>query len=501
MKTSYILMFVTILSKVFGLAREKALAYFFGTSIVAEIFLIAFQLPLTFTNVISGAVANGYIPVYDDISTNKSTEEADEFTANLSNILGVIAIIVSILGIVFARPLVKLMADGFEGEVLNQAVFMSRVAMVSIFATAMASIFKAYLQIKGKFITSVAHAIVMNLIIIFFMGLSKKMGISYLAVGIAVAFIFQYAIFIPGVKKSRYRHHFKIQWKDPQVRRLVKLILPILISTSAIELNFMISRSLASGLFEGGISTLNYAYKLQSFVTGIVVTSIITATYPKMARNGSLKDYRGLAASCAEALSTMALLVIPASFGLFAFSYPIVRLLFVGGEFSKQDAYITSAVLIYYSIGVIGIGFREIVSRIYYSVQDMKTPVINSILIVGINIILSFVLSKIMGIRGLALATSVSFLIGALTIMIQAKTVVPYVLDGKALKDLLKIIIASLLMAILSRAAFGVLEPKFGSNWGLLLAIGAGAVVYGIAVILLGVEEVREFLNKIFKKI
>lgn len=500
MNTSYILMMVTILSKIFGLAREKALAYFFGTSVVAEIFLIAFQLPMTFTNVISGAVANGFIPVYDDISANRSREEADEFMANLSNLLGVVAIIVSVLGIIFARPLVKLMADGFEGQVLEQAVFMSRIAMVSIFATAVASIFKAYLQIKGKFIVSVSHAIVMNIIIIFFMAISKKLGISYLAVGIAVAFIFQYAIFWPAVKRSHYHHSMSLRVHDPEVRRLLRLILPILISTSAIELNFMISRSLASGLFEGGISTLNYAYKLQSFVTGIVVTSIITATYPKMARHGSKKDYEGLAMSCGQALSTMALLVIPASLGLLVLSYPIVRLLFVGGEFSKQDAAMTSVVLMYYAVGIVGIGFREIVSRIYYSVQDTKTPVFNSVVIVGINIILSFVLSRFMGIRGLALATSLSFLIGAATLMIQAKKIVPYVMDRRSIENLIKIIISSVTMAVVARVCFQLMPKALGSNLALIVSILAAGAVYALALIVLGVDEVRDFLNKLFPK-
>ena len=148
-------MIITILSKVFGLLREKALAYFFGAGLVADIFLIAFQLPMTFTNVISGAVANGYIPMYDRIKSDDGKVKADKFTTNLANILFVISLVVTVFSIIFAKPLVKLMAEGFTGEKLELAVFVSRVAMLSIAITAVSSIYKAYLQIYGKFIVSV----------------------------------------------------------------------------------------------------------------------------------------------------------------------------------------------------------------------------------------------------------------------------------------------------------------------------------------------------------
>src|SRR5699024_9151984 len=98
---------------------------------------------------------------------------------------------------------------------------------------------------------------------------------------------------------------------------------------------------------------------------------------------------------------------------LYIFSFPIVNLLFVGGEFSVEDAKITATVLSFFAFGVIGIGVREIISRVFYSLGDNKTPVYNSLIIVGINIALALLLSKVMGIRGIAFATSISFIVGA----------------------------------------------------------------------------------------
>ena len=499
MKTSYILMIITILSKVFGLLREKALAYFFGVGMVADIFLVAFQLPMTFTNVISGAVANGYIPMYDSIREREDKNLADKFTANLSNIIFIVFALVTILSIIFARPLVKLMAEGFSGEKLELAIFVSRVAMLSIAVTAVSSIYKAYLQIHEKFVISVLHSIIMNIIIIISMGLAYKMGINYLAVGIFLAFVLQYGIFIRPIKKLGYKHSLKIDFNE-DIKKLFKSILPILISTSAIEINFMISRSLASGAYAGGISILNYSYKLQSFVTGIVVTSIITATYPKLASFGSKKDLKNLKTALSEGLSNMLILVVPAAFGLYIFSFPIVNLLFVGGEFSVEDAKITATVLSFFAFGVIGIGVREIISRVFYSLDDNRTPVINSVVIVGINIVLAFLLSKIMGIRGIALATSISFIVGALTIYFSSIKLIGNVFDKTLLTNIIKITVSSVLMALVSKIVYDILTKSLGINLSLLISIIVAGIIYLFLLIVFRVDEIKEIFRLLLKR-
>ena len=497
MKTSYILMLVTIISKIFGLAREKALAHFFGAGMVADVFLVAFQIPMTFTNVITGATANGYIPIYNEIAEKESYKKADDFTANLSNIVFIFTFIISIVGIIFAKDLVNLMAIGFKGEKLELATFMTKVSLLSLCATSVFSIFKAYLQIKKNFIVSVCHAIIMNLIIIASMAFAYKAGAEYLAWGILAGFVCQYLIFLPYIKKNGYRHSFKINLREDNFLNLMKIILPVLISTSVIELNFIISKSLASDLFSGAISSLNYAYKLQSFVTGIVVTSIVTAVYPQMAKYGVKKDFKGLKEETGDALLTMAILVIPASLGLFIFSGPIVRLLFLGGAFLEKDVTLTATVLSFYAFGIIAIGFREIISRVFYTFMDAKTPVINSVIMVAINIALSLVLVKLMGIEGLALATTISFIIGALLITLSAGLKIGNLFTKKTSKELLKIIIASALMGLLSKIAFEFLGGFLGQAISLLLSIVLAGFVYLLALIVLKSEEVYSIINKL----
>lgn len=500
MKTSYVLMIVTIIAKIFGLLREKALAQFFGTAIIADVFLVAFQIPLTFTNVITGATANGYIPIYDQVKNRSNVEKANLFTSNLANIAFIISTLISIVGIIFARPLVKFMAIGFNEEELKLCVFMTRAALLSLGATSVFSIFKAYLQIERMFVVSVLNAIFMNIIIIVAMWFGYKTDSSYLAIGIFCSFVFQYVIFLPYIRKSGYRHKFIVDFKDKDFREMMKIIVPVLISTSVIELNFIISKSIASAQFEGAISTLNYAYKLQTFVTGIVITSITTAVYPEMARMGALKDYDGLRKQTSEAIFTMSLLVIPASVGLFIFAGPIVRLLFLGGAFKQSDIFPTQVALAAYAVGIIGIGVREIISRVFYTLMDAKTPVINSIIMVVLNVVLSIVLAKVWGIKGLALATSISFIIGALLIVLDLKKKIGHVITATTAKDIIKISIATGLMAVLSRLVFNFLFERLGSNLSLIVAIMVAGIVYLVSLLIFRPSEINSLIEKLKNK-
>lgn len=196
----------------------------------------------------------------------------------------------------------------------------------------------------------------------------------------------------------------------------------------------------------------------------------------------------------------MLILVVPAAFGLYIFSFPIVNLLFVGGEFSVEDAKITATVLSFFAFGVIGIGVREIISRAFYSLGDNKTPVYNSVIILGVNVALALLLSKLIGIRGIALATSISFIVGALTMYFSSIRLIGNVFDKKLLMNLIKIIISSGLMALGSKLVYEVLTKSLSINLSLLLSIIVAGGIYLILLIVLKVDEVKEILKIILKK-
>lgn len=236
---------------------------------------------------------------------------------------------------------------------------------------------------------------------------------------------------------------------------------------------------------------MNYSSRLIDFVTGIVITSIVTVTYPPMTRAAAKKDRGQLQKVTGESLSLMSLMVIPATIGLMIFSPQIVRLLFFGGAFGEEDVVMTSSILFFYALGVPGIGFREIQIRVYYALGDMKTPVINSVIMVLCNVTLSIILGKILGLQGLSLATSISLLLGAFLLYLGLKIKRLSPMTGRT-KNLGKILFASLCMGLVGKIIFQILSQNLSGNVALLGTILLAATTYGILLLLLKVEELYE---------
>ena len=194
------------------------------------------------------------------------------------------------------------------------------------------------------------------------------------------------------------------------------------------------------------------------------------------------------------------LLVIPATFGSMIFAEQIVRLLFNRGMFDTQAISMTTSALFFYSLGMIGFGLRDVLSRAFYSMQDTKTPAINAAIAVVLNIILNIIFSKFLGIGGLALATSISAIFGTVLLFISfRKKIGPF-----GMKSIVfsfgKIVAASVIMGIIAKFSFNRMLMTFGENVSLILSISIGAVIYGIIIYFMKIEEVDILVGALKKR-
>lgn len=474
MQLSLLLMAVTILSKIFGLLREISLSYFYGTGYVADAFLIAFFIPSLMLNVITTGISTGFIPIYSSILNKRGREQADDFTTNLAGIIFFISLITAILGIIFSEQLVGILAYGFDSEIMDETVLYTRLIMVSLPISAVAGIYRGYLQLQGHFVVTVIHTIIMNVVIILFIGLSKISSPFLLGVGAALGMILQYSIFIPPLLQSGYKFKFNLNLGDRHVNEMKNLTMPILISAAAYEINLMVDKMIASSLGEGAVSALNYSGNLQDFVVGVVVMSIVTVQFPKMSRLAVTSDYKNLKKNFTQTINAMMLLIIPATAGLMIFAKPIVTLLFFRGEFDAASLEITSRALFYYALGIVGISFNTVIQRMFYSLKKPMEPVIISIVIVTVNIILNIILSKLFGVIGLPLATSISVVVGSIVSLWRLDVLV----NGMNYSENIKYIVIcgfnTIIMGITSYFVY-----NFGrNNLFLLLGILVALLVY-----------------------
>ena len=266
------------------------------------------------------------------------------------------------------------------------------------------------------------------------------------------------------------------------------------------QINVLIDRTLASNIVEGGITALNYANRLNGFVQGLFVASISTAMYPMISKMAAEDNMEGLKKAVAEGINLINLLVIPATIGSMIFATPAVGLLFGRGAFDERALALTSSGLFYYSIGMIGFGLREILSRAFYSLQDTKTPVINATIAVVINIVLNIILSKFLGIGGLALATSISaiFCTGLLFISLRKK-IGSFGMKGIVI-SFAKILSASLVMGLITKISFNTLLNNMSQNLSFIISIAIGVVVYFVLIYFMKIEDVDNMVGVLKEK-
>jgi putative peptidoglycan lipid II flippase len=331
----------------------------------------------------------------------------------------------------------------------------------------------------------------MNLVTIISIVISTKTDVHVLAIGSVLATVSQFLLLIPCVRKTGYRYQLVLNLKDEYIKTMVIIALPVIAGQSVNQINVLVDRTLASGIAVGGISALNYANRLNVFVQGLFVASISTVLYPMISKMAAEDNMNGLKSSISEAISIINLLVIPATIGAMIFSKEIVTLLFGRGAFTPEAIDMTGGALFYYSIGMIAFGLRDILSRAFYALQDTKTPMINATIAVVINIILNIVLSKYLGIGGLALATSIAAIVGTLLLFITLRRKIGGFGLKEITKSFIKICIASILMGFIALGSFNFFSQNIRENLALILSIGVGALAYAILIYFMRIPEVE----------
>lgn len=499
-KTAIILMLITIISKIFGFAREITLSYFYGASSISDAYLISITIPAAIFSFIGVGISTGYIPMYSNIESNYGIKESYRFTNNLINILLIICTIIVIIGLLFTEQIVKIFASGFEGETLALAVRFTKISLIGIYFSGLLSIFSGFLRLRGNYVIPALVGFPMNFFIILSIFLSSKTSILALAIGSLIATISQLLLLIPFIYKEGYRYRPVLDIRDKHVKSMAHIALPVIIGVSVDQMNLLVDRTLASSIAVGGISALNYANKLKGFVQGLFVTPIATVMYPMISKMVAEDDKEGMKDSVSEAINSISILVIPCTIGAMLFAEPVVKFLFGRGAFDSEALSLTSTALFYYSIGIIGSGFNIILNRSFYSLQDAKTPMINGAIAVVVNIILNLILSKYMGIGGLALATSISAIFCTVLLFISfRKKVGPFGMKHITISSI-KILCASLIMGVVAKLSYDVLLKYIGANLSLILAIIIGAVVYFFLIYCMGIEEVDSMISAVKKK-
>lgn len=499
-QSASILFIATIISKVVGFLRNLVIGYVYGLGVITDSYLMALNIiTIAFISLLCVAIQSTYMPIYTDIKGKEGRLKALKFTSNIINIIFIISLIVVVLGWFFPKPLVKLFAAGFDGERLELTMQLTRIILFSVALVCITYVLKSYLEIHDYFLVTGLMPLPYNISIILAVLLSKRFGVEILAYGTVFAFFVQMVFLIPFCYKKGFRYKFNINLLDKNVKKMGLAIVPILVGASAYQINSLVDKNLSSFLAEGSVTALDYAYKLNIFVIGVFVASITTVMYPIFSKLGANRNLKQLKITLCKSINSVILITMPISVGAFILSKPIVKIIFEKGAFDANATIITAQVLSCYAIGMVASGMRDILVRVFYSLQDTKIPMKNSILCVICNILFNLILIQTMKVSGLALGSSLAAIIAVCFLMIQLRKKIGKFNAMSILTTLLKTFTASCVMAFIVLKLFAKIS-LISEFLALAVAVSIGAIAYSIIVLILKVDSTDYIINMVKSK-
>lgn len=490
-KTAIIMSLLTLGSQFFGFIRELVMANYFGTTYIVD----AFAMSNTILNLLFGglivAITAAYMPLYSKVVEQKGELEGNTLTVQVVNILLLITIFISFIGILFSDQIIYLCAKGFTGETARLASYYTKIIFSYIIFSSISGILESYLQYKGIFIPQIISGYFISICGAIAIVIGAHTSYYYIAYGILTGNILRSICMIFVAKKNGYKYKLSIPCKG-QISGVLSLALPVFLGSSIDAINKFIDRTLASYLKEGSIAALNYSNLIDNMIITITITVIATIIYPKLTQaysNNNENDFNKLVSS---GVSLVLIIAIPCSLGAMIYSSQIITIVYERGAFGSVATGMTAGAFFYYSMGLVFLAMSQFISKVYYSMHNMKTPMIFGILSVGVNIILDFLLVGNMQHMGLALATSIASCLNVILLLIGIKYKYPNI---RLISSKVKVIVifgSAIVALVLSYIIYRIISVVITVEMIRLgIVVVVASLVYVILLKIFKVEEVE----------
>ncbi|MHC6180703.1 murein biosynthesis integral membrane protein MurJ [Clostridium sp. JNZ X4-2] len=503
-KAAGVVMVISMISRVMGFVRDALIVSVFGASVSSDSYTMSLTIPNLMFNLFGLAITTTFIPILSECYSKNGREEMFKFANYIMNILMIISLFLCVLGWIFTKDIVNVIAN-FTGERYNLTVFLTKISMINILFLSLNSGYTAILQTLDDFTAPALVGIIMNIPIILYILTGTHYGIIGLTAATMIGNGLQIVIQIPWLIKNKYKYSFKIDFKDSRIKKMLSLIAPVIIGTGVNQVNEVVQKRMAGSLAIGSIVALDYANKLNMLVYFTFASAIVTVIFPSLSRDGSVKNFDNFKAHISSAVNNINIIVIPAVIGLLILRVPIISALFMHGAFNKSAVDMTAEALFFLVSGLVFWGIRDVFNRSFYALQDTTTPMINGAIGVGVNIVMSIVLVKKMGIGGLTLATTISAFVSCVLLVKDLRKKVGSV-NGFNM-----FVVGSKIMAAASTMGFCIflinsylgrfLIGFKGQIIIILISIIVGVGVYSVMLLLLKVDEITNIINLIKSKL
>jgi putative peptidoglycan lipid II flippase len=541
-RSAGIVSIAVMFSRLLGLVREMVFARYFGAGFLYDAYVVAFRIPNVLRDLFAeGALSVAFVKVFTDYQIHKSEKEAWRLASLVLNLLAVIMSLICIVGIVFSRQFVDLIADGFSPEKAALAATLTQIMFPFILMVALAALAMGVLNTKGQFGIPASASTVFNIVsIIFGLGLAfwlsgggwadsndknaipsaaSQWAIIGMAIGTLIGGAAQFLIQLPSLYRVGFRFTPVLSFADEGVRKIAALMAPAIIGTSAVQINVLINTYFVSGI-EGAQGWLSYSFRLMQFPIGLFGVAVGTAAIPvlsRLAAEGKIQQFRDTISS---SMNLVFLMTLPSACGLIVLGEPIVRLIYERGKFDSTATSMTAIALAGYSIGLTGYAAIKILSPAFYALDDAKTPMTVAIISIGVNFVGSYFLREWLsnygvtpatphgyGHVGVALATSVVALVNFFALATIMRSRIKRLNGRMILSSFAKIAAASAILSSVCYFSYELLISRYGTATFILRLLEAlvpivlGGIAFVLTAKVLRVAELEQLVQTLRRKL
>lgn len=509
-KSSIIVMILIILGKVLALVRDALIASEFGATYITDIYNFALGMVYLLTT-ISYGLTTTFIPLHTENLQKSTKKTSDKFVNNVINVSSIFTIVITVLFIIFSKYIIYVFGHGFEKDprIFSTAVEINRIMMLSLIFVSLQSVVTGVLQSHKEFYEPAAMSMVSNIVyVIYLVFLTNKFGIKGFAIATVVGFFMQFLINIPKYKRLGYRYEGIVDLKDTQILNMFKLMMPVIISTSVVQLNAFVNRSFATNIFSGAVTVLDCANKINTLAYEVFAIGIAMIVYPTLSELAAKEDKAEYKKALGKSISIIMIIMVPAAVAIAVLRIPLITVIFKRGAFTSEAVNLTASALLFYTPAMIAYGVRDILNKAFYSIKDTKTPMINSFIGIIMNIIINIIIMKYMKVSGLTLATTISAIITTILMALDLNKKLKGIELRKMWNSFLKILFSSTIMGItlffvdkVVMLKVGSVDEMRGSLVSLIISFALGSITYFICLYFVKIEEYKYLTESIKNKI
>jgi putative peptidoglycan lipid II flippase len=495
----------TGVSRVAGLIRESVVRYFFGTVGPINAFEVAFLIPNTVRALVAdAALSSAFVPVFVDLRERGENARAWRVASSLFWLVLLGLTGVTALFIVLAPWIMPLF--GYHGADAAIAVTSARILFPIVVVLALSGIVVGILNSYEQFTVPALTPVVWNLAIIagLAIGVPQTTGSTQYyvyALSVLVATVIQFLLPLPWLTGLDGRLRAVIDWRDPAVRRTLKLMVPITIGLGLINFNAVVDTFFAARLIDPNhaVSAIWAAFRLYMLPQGMFSVAVATVLFPTLSALASRRDYDGLRQTVDVGLRQIAFLLVPASVVSAVLAEPIVRIVYQRGDFAPSQTAAVASSLAAFSLGLTFNGTMLLLNRAFFSLQQAAIPTWVALGNLGLNAILDAAFYRL-GIWGIPLSTALVNIAGTVALFVLLQRRIGAFGRAETLGTTVRIVLASGVVAVVCYAVWRPLDDLLGHSFPaqlvtLLAALLAGGAAYLISARLLGVREVDTLLQ------